>query len=211
MLPLDLASLIKAAGYLGVAAIVFTESGLLIGIVLPGDSLLFTAGFLASQGFLSIVPLTVAAFIAAVLGDNTGYWLGKRFGSSVFSRRGSLLLDPAHITRAERFYASHGPKTIVLARFIPVIRTVAPVLAGVGSMHWRTFALYNVLGALLWGVGVTLAGFLLGSVVPHADRYILPIVVFIVLASVAPGILHVLRNPEHRRDLWRRVLGIFRR
>lgn len=211
MLPLDLASLVKAAGYLGVAAIVFTESGLLIGIVLPGDSLLFTAGFLASQGFLSIVPLTIAAFLAAVLGDNVGYWLGQRFGRSVFSRHGSILLDPEHIARAERFYAVHGPKTIVLARFVPVIRTVAPVLAGVGSMHWRTFALYNVLGGLLWGVGLTVAGYALGAAIPDADRYILPIVVAIILASVAPGILHVLRTPEHRRDLWRRVLGLFRR
>lgn len=201
----DLTSLITAGGYLAVAAIVFTESGLLIGVILPGDSLLFTAGFLASQGYLSIVPLAVIAFVAAVLGDNVGYWLGHRFGRSVFSRKGSLLLDPSHIERAERFYAAYGPKTIVLARFMPVIRTVAPVLAGVGSMHWRTFAFYNVFGGLLWAVGLTVAGYWMGESIPNADRYITPIVLAIIAASVAPGLWHILKNPDHRRELWARL------
>ncbi len=197
----DLVSLVKGAGYLGVGAIVYAESGLLIGLFLPGDSLLFTAGFLASQGYLSIVPLITIAFVTAVLGDNTGYWLGKRFGPSVFRRRGSILLDPEHIHRAEGFFKNHGPKTIILARFVPVVRSIAPILAGVGSMHWRTFFAYNVIGGLLWGVGVTLAGYYIGSVIPGVDKYIIPIVLFIIVVSIAPGLWHLLRDKNSRTQL----------
>lgn len=194
----DLIALIKAAGYLGVAAIVFTESGLLIGLVLPGDSLLFTAGFLASQGFLHIAPLMVIAFIAAITGDNLGYWLGARFGRSVFSRQGSLLLDPRHIQRAEQFYARYGAKTIVLARFVPIIRTIAPVLAGVGNMPRTIFMRYNLIGGFLWAVGVTLAGYWLGAVIPGVDRYLIPIIGVIIILSVAPGLWHIWRDRRNR-------------
>jgi membrane-associated protein len=204
----DLPELIKAAGVVGVAAIVYTESGLLIGIILPGDSLLFTAGFLASQGFLAVLPLTIAAFIAAVLGDNTGYWLGARFGTSVFSRKDSLLLDPEHIVRAERYFEEHGAKTVVLARFIPVIRTIAPILAGVGSMPRRLFMIYNIVGALLWAVGVTLAGYFLGALIPGVDRYIVPIVLVILITSVLPGILPLLRDPQRRGRLFARMRSL---
>ena len=206
----DLEALIRSAGYIGIGAIVFTESGLLIGVILPGDSLLFTAGFLASQNYVSIVPLMVVSFVCAVLGDNVGYWLGRRFGRSVFSRKDSLLLDPSHIARAEAFYASHGPFTIMLARFMPVIRTIAPVLAGVGNMHWPTFMRYNLLGGLAWGAGLPLAGYFLGSAIPGVDRYIVPIVALILIASVAPGIYHVLRDPSSRAKLLalvRRTIG----
>lgn len=204
---IDLEALVKSAGYIGIAAIVFTESGLLIGILLPGDSLLFTAGFLASQGYLDITILVTLSFVAAVFGDNVGYWLGRRFGPSVFTRHDSLLLDPKHIARAEAYYATHGPMTIVLARFVPVIRTIAPVLAGVGSMRWRTFMSYNLLGALIWGAGVPAAGYFLGSTIPGIDRYIVPIVMLILLTSVAPGIHHVIRDPVSRAKL----VGIIRR
>lgn len=211
MFGFDLASFVKVIGTLGVAAIVFTESGLLIGIVLPGDSMLFTAGFLASQGYLSVIPLAVLAFIAAVLGDNVGYWLGARFGPSVFTRHDSLLLDPEHIKRAERYFAEHGPKTIILARFIPVIRTIAPVLAGVGTMPRRMFMAYNVIGALFWAVGVTFAGYFLGALIPGVDRYIVPIVALILVSSVLPGISALLRDPERRRMLWSRICDALNR
>lgn len=194
----DLTGLIQTAGYLGIAAIVFTESGLLIGLVLPGDSLLFTAGFLASQGYLDIGILIIVAFSMAVLGDNVGYWLGRRFGPSVFSRHDSLLLDPAHITRAENFFARHGMKTIVLARFFPVIRTIAPVLAGVGSMHWPTFMRYNILGAVVWGIGVPSVGYWLGSSIPGIDRYIWPIIIAILITSVLPGVWQFVKSKQDR-------------
>lgn len=206
----DLVSLIKAVGYLGIGVIVFTESGLLVGVILPGDSLLFTAGFLASQGFLHIVPLAITAFVAAVLGDNVGYQLGKRFGPSVFSRKGSLLLDSSNIEKAEHFYAAHGPKTIMLARFVPVMRTLAPILAGVGSMHWRTFALYNVIGGFIWAVGLTVGGYFLGSVIPNADHYIFPIIAVIIVVSLIPGLLHFFRNPEFRHNLMARLRNLRR-
>ncbi|HXK36289.1 MAG TPA: DedA family protein [Candidatus Paceibacterota bacterium] len=202
---LDLTGLIQTAGYLGVAVIVFTESGLLIGVILPGDSLLFTAGFLASQGYLNIAVLIVIAFSMAVLGDNVGYWLGRRFGPTVFSRKDSLLLDPKHIVRAEQYYAKHGPKTIILARFIPVIRTIAPVLAGVGNMHWQTFMRYNVVGGVIWGIGVPLLGYWLGSAIPGIDRYLLPIIAFILLSSVFPGLWQFFSSAENRRHLNERI------
>lgn len=207
----DLVSLIKGAGYLGVGAIVFAESGLLIGLFLPGDSLLFTAGFLASQGYLSIVPLVLISFATAVLGDNTGYWLGKRFGPAVFRRRGSLLLDPEHIRRAEEYFQKHGPKTIILARFIPIVRSIAPILAGVGSMHWMTFVIYNIVGGLIWGIGVTLAGYYIGSVIPGVDAYIIPIVLLIIIASVAPGAWQLLRNRDSRAKFIANIRGLFHR
>lgn len=203
----DLEALIRSAGYIGIGAIVFTESGLLIGVILPGDSLLFTAGFLASQNYLGIIPLVLVSFVCAVLGDNVGFWLGRRFGRSVFSRKDSLLLDPSHIARAEAFYASHGPFTIMLARFMPVIRTIAPVLAGVGNMHWPTFMRYNLLGGLVWGAGLPLAGYFLGSTIPGIDRYIVPIVALIVIVSVAPGIYHIFADPISRA----KVLALVRR
>jgi membrane-associated protein len=206
----DLELLIKSAGYIGIGAIVFTESGLLFGVILPGDSLLFTAGFLSSQGYLNIVPLMIVSFVCAVLGDNVGYWLGRRFGRAVFSHKDSLLLDPGHIARAEAFYETHGPMTIILARFMPVIRTIAPVLAGVGTMHWPTFMRYNLLGGLAWGVGMPLTGYFLGSAIPGIDRYIIPIVGIIVIISVAPGIYHLFSDPLNRAKLLalvRRTIG----
>jgi membrane-associated protein len=192
----DIPLFITTAGYVGIAAVIFAESGLLIGVILPGDSLLFTAGFLASQGFLDIAIVVSIAFVAAVVGDSVGYWLGKRFGPTVFSRPGSLLLDPRHISRAERFYDRHGPKTIVLARFVPLMRTFAPVLAGVGSMRYRTFLGYNILGGALWGIGLPLAGYWLGQTIPNADQYLAPIIIGIVILSLLPGAYHFLIGRE---------------
>lgn len=186
MLPVDLATLIRAVGYLGVAAIVFAESGLLIGFFLPGDSLLFTAGFLASQGALQIVPLVALCFVAAVAGDSAGYAFGQRVGRRLYARPDTRLFRREHLLRAEAFFARHGGKAIVLARFIPVVRTFTPVVAGAGAMPYRQFVGYNVLGGFLWAVGVTLAGYFLGSAIPGIDRYLLPIIAAIVILSVLP-------------------------
>jgi membrane-associated protein len=198
--------------------IVFAESGVLIGFFLPGDSLLFTAGFLASQGVLDIVPLSILLFVAAVGGDSFGYWCGKRFGPSVFTRQNSLLLDRSHVDRAEAFYAKHGGKTIILARFVPVVRCFAPILAGVGRMRYRTFVTYNLVGGAVWAFGLTWAGFYLGNEIPHIDRYLLPIIALIIIASIAPSLIHLLRTAEGRamagatlRLLWSRRPGAARR
>lgn len=188
---LDLATIIRTIGLLGVAAIVFTESGLLIGLFLPGDSLLFTAGFLASQGYLDIRWLVAACFLAAVAGDQVGYAFGVRVGRALLQREDSRFFKKRYLYRAEQFFARHGGKAVILARFIPIVRTCTPIVAGMGRMRYRRFVLANVCGAALWAVGVTLAGYWLGSVIPGVDRYLLPIVLGIILLSLAPSAVHV--------------------
>ncbi|OHA10194.1 MAG: hypothetical protein A3A44_01190 [Candidatus Sungbacteria bacterium RIFCSPLOWO2_01_FULL_60_25] len=222
MLPGDLTALILAAGYLGLFAVVFAESGLLIGFFLPGDSLLFTAGFLASQGYFDIGILVFGCFAAAVLGDSVGYAFGRRVGPAIFRREESLLFNPRNLVHARTFYEQHGGKAIILARFLPVIRTFAPILAGVGQMRYRSFLAYNVVGALLWAAGMPLAGFALGNIIPNADRYLIPVVALIVVLSAAPSFIHILRDPGRRRAIraiardflarhrtFRRTIGIF--
>ncbi len=203
----DLAQLIKTFGYAGIFGIVFAESGLLIGFFLPGDSLLFTAGFLASQNFLDVWVLILGSFIAAVLGDNAGYGFGKRVGPRIFRREQSLLFNPANLEVARKFYERHGGKAIVLARFLPAIRTFAPILAGVGRMRWSRFFFYNIVGGFLWVFGLSLGGYFLGRVVPNVDRYIIPIVLLIIVASIAPTLVHLLRNKESRR----RIIAAFKK
>lgn len=188
----DLITLIQTAGYVGIFVIVFAESGLFIGFFLPGDSLLFTAGLLASQGYFNILALTLLCFIAAVLGDNFGYVFGRKVGPSIFSREDSLLFNKKHLLYASEFYQKHGKKTIVLARFMPFVRTFAPILAGVANMHYGTFLFYNITGGLLWAVGLTLLGYFLGNTIPDIDKYLLPIIGGIVLVSVLPGVIHFL-------------------
>lgn len=198
---LDLVNLIKTVGYLGLFGIVFAESGLLIGFFFPGDSLLFTAGFLASQDFLNFSILLAVVFIAAVTGDSVGYSFGRRVGPKIFKRDDSLFFHKDHLERARLFYARHGGKTIILARFMPVVRTFAPILAGVGAMPYRIFLIYNLLGSLLWAIGITSLGYFLGSVIPNIDRYLLPIIAVIIFLSILPSIIHILRNKQDRSKL----------
>jgi membrane-associated protein len=187
----DLVALIKAAGYLGIFGMVFAESGLFIGFFLPGDSLLFTAGLLASKGFLDISFLIGLSFVAAVLGDNTGYWFGKKTGPKIFVKEDSLFFHKDHVTKAENFFKKYGPKTIILARFIPFVRTFAPILAGVGKMNYKTFFIYNLIGGLLWTAGVSLLGFWLGRIIPNIDKYLLPIIFIIIVVSVLPNVYQI--------------------
>jgi len=198
---LDVITLIKAGGYLAVGGIVFAESGLLIGFFLPGDSLLFTAGVLASQGYLDIAVLIVITFVAAVVGDTVGYLFGKKMGPKIFTRDESIFFDKKHIERAQKFYNHHGGKAITLARFMPVVRTFAPIVAGVGNMSYRAFITYNILGALLWAVGVPLVGFFAGSYIPDVDKYLFPIVVGILLLSISPAIVHLIRHKSDRDQM----------
>jgi membrane-associated protein len=197
----DITALIKSLGYIGVFAAVFAESGLLVGMFLPGDSLLFTAGFLASQGILNFPLLLVITFVAAVAGDTTGYITGKRYGHKVFKKDDALFLNKKHIERSEAFYAKHGGKTLILARFTPVVRTIAPILAGVGKMTYRKFFIFNLIGAFLWAVGVTSLGYFLGNVIPDVERYIIPGVIIIVAVSIIPSMLHFLRDVENRNKI----------
>lgn len=193
----DLVSLIKTAGYLGLFVIVFAESGLFIGFFLPGDSLLFTAGFLASQDFLNIWALAPLMFLAAILGDNFGYAFGKKVGPAIFSREDSWFFHKDHLGRAKVFYERHGAKTLVIARFLPIVRTFAPILAGVGQMHYPTFFFYNVFGAALWALGMTWLGYFLGATIPGVDKYLIPIILVIIVVSMLPTLIHIIKNREH--------------
>jgi len=183
-------------GYIGIFAIIFAESGLLIGFFLPGDSLLFTAGFLASlpDAQFSLPVLLAGCFLAAVIGDSVGYAFGRRVGRRLFLRENSLFFNQRNLERAEIFYKRHGGKAIVLARFMPVIRTFAPIVAGIGAMEYRHFVAFNILGGFLWAVGLVAAGFYLGSAIPDVDRYLLPIIALIVLISVLPALVHLIRG-----------------
>lgn len=205
----DLVTFVKGAGYAGVGAMVFAESGLFVGFFLPGDSLLFTAGFLASQGFLEIAALVTVSFFAAVLGDSVGYSFGRRVGPKIFTRENSLFFDREHVARAHAFYERHGGKAITLARFMPVVRTFAPIVAGVGNMGYATFLLFNICGALVWACGVPLIGFYLGRTVPHVDAYLLPIVLGIIVLSVSPSIVHLMRNRPDRVKFFSTMKKVF--
>lgn len=205
----DLKQIIETVGYLGVFGIVFIESGLLFGFFLPGDSLLFTAGFLASQDFFDIKILALGCFIAAVAGDSTGYWIGHKMGRKLFRKEDSLLFHKDHLVKAEEFYKKHGGKTIVISRFLPFIRTFAPVVAGIGAMKYSTFLFYNLLGGFLWAVGLTYAGYTLGSIIPDVDKYLLPAIGLIVFVSTAPGLYHTLKDAGRRKALIAVLLALF--
>ncbi|HET7769576.1 MAG TPA: VTT domain-containing protein [Chloroflexota bacterium] len=219
MLP-NLEEIIITFGYLAVWAIVFAESGLLVGFFLPGDSLLFTAGFLASQPHLfeahgapgmDIGILAAGAFISAVVGDSVGYSFGSRVGRRLFQREDSIFFHKKHLLKAEAFYEKHGGKAIVLARFMPIVRTFAPIVAGMGRMSYGRFLFYNVFGGLIWGIGVTVAGFYFGRLLPpeEVDKYLLPVIALIIIVSVLPSVIHVWRESGDEIMAWvrRRLSG----
>ncbi|MBI2632887.1 MAG: VTT domain-containing protein [Parcubacteria group bacterium] len=201
MFGVDLITLIITIGYIGLFGIIFAESGLFVGFFLPGDSLLFTAGFLASQKILDISVLIPLTFIAAVIGDSFGYTFGRRVGYKLFRKEDSIFFHKDHLERARIFYEKYGGKTIIVARFIPVVRTFAPILAGIGKMHYPSFLLYNIIGALVWATGVTFLGYFLGNAIPGIDKYLLPIILFIIVVSILPGVMHILRNKEDRSKI----------
>lgn len=192
---------LSSGGLLLLAVIVFAESGLLVGFFLPGDSLLFVAGFLASEaGGRVLPPLPLVAgvtVIAAITGDQFGYWFGRRFGPGLFDRPQSRLFNPQHVVRAHNFFERYGAKTIVLARFVPIVRTFAPIVAGVGTMKYRTFVFYNIFGGLLWGIGITTLGYYLGEIHVVKNNIEIAIVV-IVLVSLLPMLFELIR---HRRSI----------
>jgi membrane-associated protein len=208
----DLASFATTAGpllaVLVLAAIIFAESGLLIGFFLPGDSILFTAGFLVEAGKLNfnIHLLVLIVFLAAVLGDAVGYLFGKRVGRRIFNRPNSRIFRQENIVKAEEFYKKHGGITVIIGRFIPVVRTFVPIIAGVGQMSYKTFLSFNLIGALLWAAGITYAGYYIGSILRawgvDVDTILLPIIGLILLLSVLPPAIHLLKDKKQRDALW---------
>ena len=199
---LDPQQLLITFGTIGLFLIVFAESGLLVGFFLPGDSLLFTAGLFAAQGTLNLPLILVGCFVAAVAGDQVGYAFGKKVGPALFRRPDSRFFKQEYVEKAQHFFDRHGVKTIVLARFVPIVRTFAPILAGVGTMKYRTFVTYNVIGGLLWAVGVILLGYMLGELIPDIDTYLLPIIAVIIALSLIPIAL------EWRKSRKRRAVSI---
>ncbi len=197
----SLDALIQWGGYLLLVAIVFAETGLLIGCFLPGDSLLITAGLLASAGHLNIWWLNGLLMVAAIVGDSVGYAIGARLGPRIFTKEKSLLFNPKHVDRTHRFYEKYGPKTIVIARFVPIIRTFAPVLAGVGTMRYRRFLTYNVAGGVGWVASISWAGYLLGRTVPNISRHIHVVVIVVIVLSCIPIAVEIYR--ERRKTVTR--------
>ena len=187
-------TLITFLGIIGVIGVVFAETGLFFGFFLPGDTLLFTAGFLASQHQLSFAWLLVGTFLAAVLGDTVGYAFGKKVGPAIFTKEDSIFFDKRHIARSEHFYEKYGKKTIILARFIPIIRTFAPIVAGVGNMTYKTFISFNLIGAFAWTELMLWLGFGFGSVIPNPDRYVIPAVLVIIAISATPALREIFRK-----------------
>lgn len=221
----DLVDYIISLGIFAVLFVIFAESGLLIGFFLPGDSLLFTAGILYSTGLLpGSVPINIhlfalLLFIAAVAGDSVGYWFGRKTGPRLFKKPDARLFKQSNVKRAQAFYEKHGGKTIIIARFIPIVRTFAPIVAGVGNMHYNKFIAFNLIGGFLWTYGVVYLGYFVGSGLQAAgidvDSIILPFVFLIVFLSVLPPAIHILKDKNSRTVLWegtkREIASLFRR
>jgi len=191
---LDPILIIKTVGIIGIIFIVFAETGLFFGFFLPGDSLIFTAGIFASQGFFDIKILLISCIVAAIIGDSVGYWSGKKYGRRLFDRDSGFFFKKKRLYDAELFYEKYGKSTIIIARFVPIIRTFAPIVAGIGNMNYPLFISYNIFGGIFWVSTMLLLGYFLGSLIPNPDAYIIPVALFIILISVFPLVFKVLKN-----------------
>jgi membrane-associated protein len=208
---LEGASVITALVIVG--AIVFAESGLLIGLFLPGDTLLFTVGFFAAQGHLPLIPALLVIFLAAVIGDNVGYTIGKRLGPRLFKKKNGLVFRQDYVIKAEAFYEKHGGKTMIFARFVPVIRTFAPMVAGVGKMPRKRFVLFDLFGAAFWTLLVVLLGYWFGRLVdPHVvERFLVLAILLAMLITLGPSVLHLIRDERLRKFLARNFRRLLRK
>jgi membrane-associated protein len=186
--------LVRLMGHVGLPLIIFSETGLMVGFFLPGDSLLVTAGLFAARGDLRIAVLCVTLTLAAIIGNSTGYWVGNRAGHALFKREDSLLFRRQHLIRAQQFYAKHGGAAIFLAQLMPIVRTFTPVVAGAAEMDYRRFATYNVLGAIFWVNSMTLAGYFLGRAIPHLEDRIHIVVAIVIFLSLLPALVTWLRE-----------------
>ncbi len=198
---INIEQIIQSGGLILVGLIIFAETGLLLGFFLPGDTLLFTAGFFAAQHKLPLGWLLVVVVASAIIGDNVGYTIGSTAGPRIFKKKDGLLFRQEYIEQAEKFYDRHGGKTMLFARFVPILRTFAPLVAGIGKMPRKRFIGYDLVGASIWGVGVTLLGAVLGSRVPNIDKYLLPIIVAAMLFSFSPTIYHLAKDDKIRQKL----------
>lgn len=190
----DVEALVRVGGLVGLTAIVFVETGLLVGFFLPGDSLLVTAGLFAARGDLELLPMIVCLSVAAIVGDAVGYNIGARTGPKLFTRPDSLLFNKKHLITTKEFYERHGPFTIVIARFIPILRTFAPVVAGIGAMRYRRFVIYNIAGGIGWVLTTVLGGYFLGQMIPNIHDHIHKVIAVVIVLSLMPAIVKVARE-----------------
>lgn len=203
--------IISAGGILIISLIIFAESGLLVGFFLPGDTLLFGAGLAASQGKFSLYWLIFFVVVSAVAGDNVGYTIGRRAGPHIFKKKDGILFRQEYIQKSEEFYEKHGGKTIILARFTPIVRTFAPVVAGAGNMSRKRFMMFNVIGGLLWGGGMSILGYAIGGRIPHLDHYIEKVIIGVMLLSLLLALGHVLKDQKVRSMIWIRLRSTMRK
>ena len=198
---ISIESIVQSGSLFAIGAIIFSETGLLVGMLLPGDTLLFNAGLLAATGKINIVALLITLFVSAVAGNSVGYEIGKKTGHLIFKKEDGIFFRKEYLVRANELYVKHGGKTVILSRFIPIVRTFAPLIAGVGEMKRKMFLLYNVIGALLWTMSVTLLGYWLGKRIPNVSHYVAPIFMLAIIATWAPVLYHVLKDPLTRKKL----------
>ena len=208
---IDVTSLIQSGGLLAIALIVYAESGMMVGFFLPGDTLLLSAGVLAVGGQFSIELAIVVIALAAVLGDNTGYVLGRTMGKRLFTKKDGIIFRQAYVQRAEKFYEKHGAKTLLVAHYVPIVRSFAPLVAGVGKMNRAHFFMYDAIGASSWAVLITLIGYWFGSRIPNLDTYIPIVMLVVVTLSFGPVVWHIIRDPIARRGLRDRLATLLRR
>lgn len=201
---LDPTYLLQLFGYIGLAVIVFSESGLLVGFFLPGDTLLITAGIFASQGHLNIVLTLLIVIAAAIVGDSAGYLIGSKVGPKLFKRPDSRFFSQKNLQEAHTFFEKYGAQSIIFARFVPIVRTFVPTIAGVSRLSYKKFLTYNIVGGTLWGLVVTMLGYTLGRVIPNMDHYILPVVILVSIVSFIPAVLHL---QKHRRSKTEEVVN----
>ena len=193
----DVTHLIQAGGLILIAAIIFSESGMMVGFLFPGDTLLFSAGILSATGTLNIWTVLLTIALAAIVGDNVGYHIGKHFGHRVF-KQDNLVFRHEYIVRAEEFYKKHGSKTMLVAHFVPIVRAFVPVTAGAGRMPYRQYVIFDAIGDIAWTFIITLLGYFLGSRVPGVEKLIEPLLVVIIIIFLGPTLFHVLRDPKIR-------------
>lgn len=199
-------AIIATGGLALIAFIIFAESGLLFGFFFPGDTLLLLAGILSAQGQFSIQLAIFVIVISAIVGGQSGYYIGEKLGPRLFKKQDGILFKKEYVTKSELFYKKHGGKTIILARFIPIIRTFAPVIAGIGSMQAKKFAIYNIVGGVVWGTSITLIGFYFGSKIPNIDKFVLPIVLAVMVFSFGPTLYHIIKDPHIRKTIVKKLL-----
>lgn len=193
---LDPARIVKDFGYIGIFLMLFMESGIFFGFFFPGDSLLFTAGLLASQGYLNLFALMFISAVAAILGNNAGYYTGKKIGPALFHKKDSFWFSHKRVEEAHAFFEKEGGQSLILARFIPAVRTFVPIVAGVAEMRYKTFLIFNAVGGILWAVLVPALGYTLGKKVPNIDKYLLPIIFVIIILSAIPVLLTYLKQKK---------------